>query len=182
MCGLRSFPSFKLFPLSYNPNTTRPKTHSAIRHNLPPNAPDTFKDRSVLWNGVELAEKSGNAQLAREIEIALPKELTLEQQIALTRVYIQQTFVAVGMCADFAIHNPPVTDSKHRPIDSEGNPSNDSDKMIFRNPHAHIMLTMRPLDKQGQWQPKSQKNYICRNGNQEKSIPAPEMKQVLLTS
>ena len=99
---------------------TRPTTHSAIRHNLPPNAPDTFKDRSVLWNGVELAEKSGNAQLAREIEIALPKELTLEQQIALTRVYIQQTFVAVGMCADFAIHNPPVTDSKHRPIDSEG--------------------------------------------------------------
>ena len=180
MCGLRRFPSFKLFPLSYNPNTTRPKTHSAIRHNLPPNAPDTFKDRSVLWNGVELAEKSGNAQLAREIEIALPKELTLEQQIALTRVYIQQTFVAVGMCADFAIHNPPVTDSKHRPIDSEGNPSNDPDKMIFRNPHAHIMLTMRSLDKQGQWQPKSQKNYICRNGNQEKSIPAPEMKQAEL--
>ena len=95
MCGLRRFPSFKLFPLSYNPNTTRPKTHSAIGHKLPPNAPDTFKDRSVLWNGVELAEKSGNAQLAREIEIALPKELTLEQQIALTRVYIQQTFVAV---------------------------------------------------------------------------------------
>lgn len=180
MCGLRRFPSFKLFPLSYNPNTTRPKTHSAIRHKLPPNAPDTFKDRSVLWNGVELAEKSGNAQLAREIEIALPKELTLEQQIALTRVYIQQTFVAVGMCADFAIHNPPVTDSKHRPIDSEGNPSNDPDKMIFRNPHAHIMLTMRSLDKQGQWQPKSQKNYICRNGNQEKSIPAPEMKQAEL--
>lgn len=52
--------------------------------------------------------------------------------------------------------------------------------MIFRNPHAHIMLTMRPLDKQGQWQPKSQKNYICRNGNQEKSISAPEMKQAEL--
>ena len=172
MCGLRRFPSFKLFPLSYNPNTTRPKTHSAIRHNLPPNAPDTFKDRSVLWNGVELAEKSGNAQLAREIEIALPKELTLEQQIALTRVYIQQTFVAVGMCADFAIHNPPVTDSKHRPIDSEGNPSNDSDKMIFRNPHAHIMLTMRPLDERGAWAAKSKKEYDLDENGERIRLPS----------
>ena len=147
---------------------------------LPPNAPESFKDRSTLWNSVELAEKSGNAQLAREIEIALPKELIREQQISLTREYIEQNFVSQGMCADFAIHNPPVTDSKHRPIDSEGNPTNDLDKMIFRNPHVHIMLTMRPLNEQGQWQTKSQKNYICRKGNQEKSIPAPDMKQAEL--
>lgn len=147
---------------------------------LPPNAPESFKDRATLWNSVELAEKSGKAQLAREIEIALPHELTLEQQISLTRACIEQNFVEVGMCADFAIHNPPVTDSKHRPIDSEGNPTNNPDKMTFHNPHAHIMLTMRPLNEQGQWQPKSQKNYICRKGNQEKSIPAPDMKQAEL--
>lgn len=144
---------------------------------LPPNAPESFKDRSTLWNSVELAEKSGNAQLAREVEIALPHELTIEQQISLTRSYISQNFVSQGMCADFAIHNPPVTDSKHRPIDSEGNPTNDPDKMTFRNPHAHIMLTMRPLNEQGQWKPKSQKNYICRKGSQEKSIPANDFKE-----
>ncbi len=144
---------------------------------LPPNAPESFKDRATLWNSVELAEKSGNAQLAREIEIALPYELDPEQQISLTREYIEQNFVSQGMCADFAIHNPPVTDSKHRPIDSEGNPTNDPDKMTFRNPHAHIMLTMRPLNLQGQWQPKSQKNYLCRKGNQEKSIPANDFKE-----
>ena len=144
---------------------------------LPPNAPESFKDRATLWNSVELAEKSGNAQLAREIEIALPYELDPEQQISLTREYIEQNFVSQGMCADFAIHNPPVTDSKHRPIDSEGNPTNDPDKMTFRNPHAHIMLTMRPLNLQGQWQLKSQKNYLCRKGNQEKSIPANDFKE-----
>lgn len=147
---------------------------------LPPNAPSTFKDRATLWNSVELAEKSGNAQLAREIEIALPHELTIEQQIALTRAYIEQNFVSVGMCADFAIHNPPVTDDKHRPIDIEGNPTNDPYKMTFRNPHAHIMLTMRPLNDRGEWESKSQKNYICRKGNEEKSIPAPNMKQAEL--
>lgn len=144
---------------------------------LPPNAPESFKDRSTLWNSVELAEKSGNAQLAREVEVALPHELNFEQQISLTREYIERNFVSQGMCADFAIHNPPVTDSKHRPIDSEGNPTNDPDKMTFRNPHAHIMLTMRPLNLQGQWQPKSQKNYLCRKGNQEKSIPANDFKE-----
>lgn len=147
---------------------------------LPPNAPESFKDRSTLWNSVELAEKSGNAQLAREVEVALPHELNFEQQISLTREYIERNFVSQGMCADFAIHNPPVTDSKHRPIDIEGNPTNDPDKMTFRNPHAHIMLTIRPLNLQGQWQPKSQKNYICRKGNQEKSIPAPDMKRAEL--
>lgn len=144
---------------------------------LPPNAPSTFKDRATLWNSVELAEKSGNAQLAREVEVALPHKLNFEQQTTLVRSYISQNFISQGMCADFAIHNPPVTDDKHRPIDINGNPTNDPDKMTFRNPHAHIMLTMRPLNLQGQWQPKSQKNYFCRKGNQEKSIPANDFKE-----
>uniref|UniRef100_UPI002F42C909 MobA/MobL family protein n=1 Tax=Enterocloster clostridioformis TaxID=1531 RepID=UPI002F42C909 len=90
---------------------------------LPDNAPKSFKDRSTLWNSVELAEKSSNAQLAREVEIALPKEITLDQQTALVRAYIEQNFVSQGMCADFAIHNPPLTDSKNRPLDIEGNPT-----------------------------------------------------------
>ena len=144
---------------------------------LPSNAPDSFKDRSTLWNSVEMAEKSNNAQLAREIEIALPHELTLEQQTALIRAYIEQIFVSQGICADFAIHNPPVTDSKGRPLDSAGNPTHNPDKMTFQNPHCHIMLTMRPLDKQGKWQPKYQKSYLCRKDNVEKSIPVPDIKQ-----
>lgn len=144
---------------------------------LPDNAPESFKDRSTLWNAVELAEKSSNAQLAREVEIALPKELPLEKQTALLREYIEQNFVSQGMCADFAIHNPPLTDSKNRPLDVEGNPTQDPDKMIFNNPHAHIMLTVRPLDRQGKWQPKYQKSYICRKDNVEKSILVPDIKQ-----
>lgn len=144
---------------------------------LPPNAPSTFKDRATLWNSVELAEKSGNAQLAREIEIALPHELTLEQQTALTRAYIEQNFTSKGMCADFAIHNPPITDSHGIPIDSQGNRTQDKNKMIFRNPHTHIMLIMRPLNDRGEWQSKSQKCYLCRKGNEQKSIPSNEFKK-----
>lgn len=144
---------------------------------LPPNEPESFKDRSTLWNAVELAEKSSNAQLSREVEIALPKELTLEQQTALVRAYIQENFTDKGMCADFAIHNPPVTDGKGIPLDAGGNSTHDKDRMTFNNTHAHIMLTMRPMDSQGEWQPKSQKYYLCRRNNQEKSIPASKYKE-----
>lgn len=119
-------------------------------------------------------------KLAREVEIALPHELTIEQQIALRRAYIKQNIVAKGMCADFAIHNPPVTDSHGIPLDPEGNHTQDRDKMTFRNPHAHIMLTMRPLGKDGKWQAKSQKCYLCRKGNEEKSILSTDMKQAEL--
>lgn len=144
---------------------------------LPTNAPESFKDRSTLWNAVELAEKSNNAQLAREVELALPKELTLEQQTALIRAYIQENFTSNGMCADFAIHVPPITDSKGISFDVDGNRTQDPNKMIFNNPHAHIMLTMRPFNDRGEWQPKSQKCYICRKGNEQKSIPASEYKE-----
>ena len=81
------------------------------------------------------------------------------------------------MCADFAIHIPPATDGKGIPLDADGNRTQDPNKMIFNNPHAHILLTMRPMDSQGKWQPKSQKCYLCRKDNQEKSIPASEHKE-----
>ena len=134
---------------------------------LPPNAPDTFKDRSVLWNAVEKAEKSGNAQLAREVEIALPVELSPDEQRQLVRSYIEENFVSKGMCADFAIHNPPLTDAKGRPLDLNGKPTNDKDQMIFQNPHVHILLTMRPLDREGNWEPKSRTVYLCRREKEE---------------
>ena len=93
--------------------------HSEIM--VPPHAPPSFSDRSTLWNSVELYEKAGNAQLAREVEIALPVELSREEQLRLVREYCSSQFVSKGMCADFAIH------------DTGGG-----------NPHAHILLTMRP--------------------------------------
>ena len=72
---------------------------------LPQNAPQEFSDRGTLWNSVEKIEKSKNSQLAREIEVALPKELDREKQINLVREYVKENFVKVGMCADIAIHD-----------------------------------------------------------------------------
>ena len=95
-----------------------------------------------LWNSVDLYEKAGNAQLAREIDAALPIELSREEQIRLVREYCSSQFVSKGMCVDFAIHD---TDSG--------------------NPHCHIMLTMRPLDERGAWAAKSKKEYdLDENG------------------
>lgn len=110
---------------------------------LPPHAPPDFADRSTLWNSVEKIEKAKNSQLAREIEIALPVELDKEQQIQLVREYVEENFVSVGMCADFAIHNK-----------QDG------------NPHAHIMLTMRPLEQSGEWGAKSKKEYLLDKDGQ----------------
>ena len=77
--------------------------HSEIL--LPAHAPPEFQDRSALWNSAEQAEKSSNSQLAREIEVALPVELSRDQQLALVRSYVQDNFVSAGMCADFALHD-----------------------------------------------------------------------------
>ena len=111
---------------------------------LPQNAPQEFSDRGTLWNSVEKIEKSKNSQLAREIEIALPKELDREKQIELVREYVKENFVKVGMCADIELHD-----------------RNDG------NPHAHILLTMRPLNEDKTWGAKSKKEYIL-NKNGEK--------------
>ena len=109
---------------------------------LPSHAPPDFQNRSALWNSVEKIEKSKNSQLAREIELAIPKELPPEQQIKLVREYVKDNFVSAGMCADIAIHDK-----------KDG------------NPHAHIMLTMRPLNENGEWGAKSKKEYITdKNG------------------
>ena len=113
---------------------------------LPQNAPQEFSDRGILWNSVEKIEKSKNSQLAREIEVALPKELDREKQINLVREYVKENFVKVGMCADIAIHD-----------------KNDG------NPHCHILLTMRPLNEDTTWGAKSKKEYILdENGEKVK--------------
>ena len=116
---------------------------------LPENAPKRFQDRAVLWNEVERTEKGRNARLAREIEVALPIELSMEENIRLVRDYVQNAFISEGMIADVNIHCPPVTDADGVPVDGHGKRVKDKGSMVFRNPHAHILLTVRPMDEKG---------------------------------
>jgi len=89
-------------------------------------APWVF-ERQKLWNRVEAAEKRVDAQLAREIEITLPRELTKDQQVTLVRTFVRDQFVSQGMVADIAIHRPMAADG-------------------LEQPHAHILLTLRRLE------------------------------------
>ena len=118
---------------------------------LPRNAPPEWKSRSVLWNAVEAAEKSKDSRLARELVVALPIELDRTRWIKLLTEYIQKNFVADGMCADVAIH------------DTDGH-----------NPHAHILLTVRPLNDKGKWQNKTEKEYLCVKSGEEKGFTSSE--------
>ena len=121
---------------------------------LPPMAPPEWKDREQLWNAVEAAEKTKDSRLAREFVVALPIELDTDSNISLIRDFIQKNFVALGMCADFAIH------------DTDGH-----------NPHAHILLTVRPLNENGTWQYKTEKEYLCIKDGKEKGFTAAEFKE-----
>ena len=120
---------------------------------LPEYAPQEWKDREKLWNAVEEVETAKDSRLAREFVVALPIELSREQQIELLQDFIREQFVADGMCADAAIH------------DTDG-----------RNPHAHILLTVRPLDEQGKWQYKTEKEYLCMKNGEERGFTAAEFR------
>ena len=124
---------------------------------LPEFAPPEWKDRSVLWNAVEKNEKTKDSRLAREFVPALPIELTPAQWQELLDDFIQNNFVADGMCADVAIHDP--YPPRH-------------------NPHAHIMVTVRPLDEKGNWQYKTEKEYLCVRNGEERGFTAAEFKAV----
>ena len=120
---------------------------------LPPQAQPEWADREKLWNAVEEAEKTKDSRLAREFVAALPIELSRDDWIDLLRRYVRDNFVSEGMCADFAIH------------DTDGH-----------NPHAHIILTVRPLDENGKWQHKTEKEYLCKRNGEEKGFTATEFK------
>lgn len=96
----------------------------------PKNAPEWARERETLWNGVEAREKRKDAQLAREIEIALPHELTDQQREGLVKDFVREAFVRKGMVADVCIHAP----------DEDGD---------ARNHHAHILLTLREIGPDG---------------------------------
>ena len=120
---------------------------------LPTNVPTEWQDRAELWNAVEAAEKSKDSQLARELIVALPIELQIDEWKSILKTFITENCVDKGMCADVSIH------------DTDGH-----------NPHAHILLTMRPLDDKGKWQAKTQKEYLCKRGDDEQGFTADEFK------
>lgn len=103
--------------------------------------------RNALWNSVEASEKRYDAQLARRVVMALPKEIPREQQILLIQEYCQEQFVSKGMIADIAVHDK-----------GDG------------NPHAHILLTMRAMDEKGKWLPKARMVYdLDEHGQKQKT-------------
>jgi ATP-dependent exoDNAse (exonuclease V) alpha subunit len=111
------------------------KTHDytrkhAVQHSeisAPPGSPEWVQDRETLWNRVEASEKRHDAQLWRDVTLTLPRGLDVEQRADLVRRYVQESFCSRGMVADWSLHEPAAGDGK-------------------TNPHAHVMLTMRPVD------------------------------------
>lgn len=109
-----------------------------VDHNFilaPSSAPDWVHNREKLWNAVEKIERRKDSQLAREINVALPTELTKAQQVELVREFVTDQFVSQGMVADLAFHD-----------------------LNSHNPHAHIMLTMREIDEHG-FNPKKNRDW-----------------------
>lgn len=105
------------------------------------NAPAEYINREILWNSVQNIEKASNSRLWREFEVALPQELSREEQIDTVRDYVK-TLTEQGMCCDWSIHD------KH-----DG------------NPHAHIMATVRSIKENGEWAAKCRKVYdLDENG------------------
>src|SRR3546814_5294159 len=102
--------------------------HSEIM--LPDGAPERLNDRATLWNEVEGAEKRKDAQLAREVEFSIPRELNQQQGIQLAREFVEKQFVERGMVADMNVHWD---------MGQDGQPK----------PHAHVMLSMREVGPEG---------------------------------
>ena len=118
---------------------------------FPANAPPEYADRATLWNAVEEVEKQWNSQLARRFILALPREVPTEMYPQMMQEYCREHFVSKGMCCDFAIHDP----------DPPGH-----------NPHCHVMLTMRAIDENGKWLPKSRKVYDLDENGERIRLPS----------
>lgn len=113
---------------SHDFSSKRGVVHSEVL--LPENAPEAWSDRERLWNDVESFEVRKDAQLAREVEFAIPRELSQAQGIELARDFVQAEFVSKGMVADLNVHGDRAEDGSLKP-------------------HAHVMLTMRSVDENG---------------------------------
>lgn len=135
----------------YYPKRSERIIHTEIM--LPDHAPREYMNRERLWNSAEMNEPQRNAQYARRFVMALPRELSYEDNLELVRQYCQEQFVSKGMCVDLAYHY------------------DDSD-----NPHVHILTTMRAIDENGRWMPKSRKEYILDEDGQRIRLPSGEWK------
>jgi Ti-type conjugative transfer relaxase TraA len=102
--------------------------HSEVM--LPEGAPERLRDREILWNEIEAVEKRKDAQLAREVEFALPREMSKDHGVALARDFVEREFVARGMIADLNVHWDISADGEAKP-------------------HAHVMLTLRDVSPEG---------------------------------
>ena len=122
-----------------------------IVHNeilLPANAPPEYADRNTLWNAAEAVEKQWNSQLARRWVLTIPREIPPDQYAVLVQI---ETSIPKRMIISFAIHDP------HPP---------------GHNPHAHVLLTMRAMDKHGKWLPKSRKVYDLDENGERIKLPS----------
>lgn len=102
---------------------------------------ESFHNREYLWNAVEETEKHPKAQLAYSFDFALQNEFSMEENIALARRFVQENFVAKGMIADMAVHDP----DKHGGIP---------------NPHVHVLCPIRPMNEDGTWGEKQRREYL----------------------
>lgn len=108
----------------------------------PDYVPESFHDRETLWNAVEKVEKHPKAQLAYSFDFALMNEFSMEENIILAKRFINENFIAKGMIADMAVHNP--------------------DKKERDNPHVHVLCPIRPMNMDGTWgekQKSSERNW-----------------------
>lgn len=107
----------------------------------PAGAPSWVFDRETLWNQVEKSEKRKDAQVCRSVRMMIPRELPPEARIKLVREFVEHAFVSKGMIADIAWHNGVASDGGEQP-------------------HAHILLSMRPLKEDGSFAKKSRHDYV----------------------
>lgn len=113
---------------------------------LPDYAPERLKDRETLWNEVEKTEKHPKAQLCYNFNFALQNELTYEENLETAQRFIKENFLARGMIVDYAIHNPVRKDD-------------------IPNPHVHMLIPIRPLNKDGTWGEKQHRVYLFDENN-----------------
>lgn len=109
---------------------------------LPEHVPKRLSDRETLWNEVESIEKHPQAQLAYSFNLALQNELTYEENLELARQFVLENFVAKGMIADLAIHDP------------------DKGSDGIQNPHFHVLCPIRPINDDGTWGEKQHREYL----------------------
>ena len=126
---------------------------------LPSNAPTEYADRCTLWNAVERVERAKNAQLARDIEVAIPKEIPKDNWVKMMEEYCNTNFVSKGMIADYCIHDK-----------QDG------------NPHCHILLTMRPLNENGEFGAKCKKEYVLDDKGEKIKLPSGAFKSFKVDS